>query len=46
MSTWVTFIKMLRIPQFVFYFRLPMYGKESIVLGSNFRNGDFDGFTH
>ena len=25
----------------IFYFLLPKYGKESIVLGSNFRNGDF-----
>ena len=27
-----------------FYFLLPI-SRESIVLGSNFRNGDFDGFT-
>ena len=27
-----------------FYFLLPI-NRESIVLGSNFRNGDFDGFT-
>ena len=24
---------------------LPMHGKENIVWGSNFENGDFDGFT-
>ena len=28
------------------YFLLPTYGKESIVLGSNFSNRDFEGFTH
>ena len=27
-----------------FYFLLPV-SRESIVFGSNFRNGDFDGFT-
>ena len=27
-----------------FYFLLPI-SRESIVFGSNFRNGDFDGFT-
>ena len=29
-----------------FYFVLPTYSKESIVLVSNFRNTDFDRFTH
>ena len=29
---------------FSFYFLLPI-SRESIVFGSNFRNGDFDGFT-
>ena len=33
--------KMLKIP---FYFLLPI-SRESIAFGSNFRNGDFDGFT-
>ena len=28
-----------------FYFLLPI-SRESIVLGSNFQNGDFDEFTH
>ena len=28
-----------------FYFLLPMYYKENIVLGSCFRSGDFHGFT-
>ena len=27
------------------YFLLSFYGRESIVLGSNFQNEDFDGFT-
>ena len=29
---------------FLFYFLLPI-SRESIVFGSNFRSGDFDGFT-
>ena len=29
----------------LFTFSYPCNGRESIVLGSNFRNGDFDGFT-
>ena len=29
----------------IFTFSYPWTGRESIVLGSNFRNGDFDGFT-
>ena len=32
-----------------FYFLLPIHGigtHKSITLGLNFRNGDFDGFTH
>ena len=28
-----------------FYFLLLIPSRESIVFGSNFRNGDFDGFT-
>ena len=28
----------------IFYFLLPI-SRESIVFGTNFRNGDFDGFT-
>ena len=32
------------IEQIDFYFLLPI-NRESIVFGSNFRNGDFDGFT-
>ena len=31
-------------PSHHFYFLLPI-SRESIVFGSNFRNGDFDGFT-
>ena len=30
---------------FLFTFSYPCNGRESIVFGSNFRNGDFDGFT-
>ena len=33
----------LRIP---FYFLLSMHGRESIALGSNLPNENFDGFTH
>ena len=29
---------------FIYYFLLPI-SRKSIVLGSNFRNGDFDGFA-
>ena len=29
----------------VYYFLLPMHGRVGVVFGSNFRNGDFDGFT-
>ena len=29
----------------LFYFLLPTYGRESIVSGSDFRNGDFNRFT-
>ena len=30
---------------FPFYFLLPIYGRESTVFRSKFRNGDFNGFT-
>ena len=29
-----------------FYFPLSLYGRESNAFGSNFQNGDSDGFTH
>ena len=35
---------MLKLLAYFFYFFLPI-SRESIVLGSNFRSGDFDGFT-
>ena len=36
--------KILLSALFLFYFLLPI-SRESIVFGSNFRNGDFVGFT-
>ena len=30
----------------IFYVLLPVYGRDSTVLGSNFRNGDFDRFKY
>ena len=30
---------------FPFYFLLPIHGRESVVFGTNFRKGDFEGFT-
>ena len=33
-----------KISEFFYYFLLPVT-RESIVFGSNFRNGDFDGFS-
>ena len=34
----------LQVVIFLYYFLLPI-SRESIVFGSNFRNGDFDGST-
>ena len=41
LENWTKFIRKV-----FFYFPLPIYGRKSIVLGSNFQNGDFEGFTH
>ena len=40
-----SFKTILRRLKFKYYFLLPIYGRESIVLESNFQNWNFDGLT-
>ena len=40
-----TIVRFLKIIYFPFYFLLSI-SRDSIILGSNFLNGDFNGFTH
>ena len=40
-------LKLVTFKVFAFFLSVAyMYSKENIVLGSNFQNVDFDGFTH
>ena len=42
----VLFFLFLSLSSYLFTFSHPYNGRESIVFESNFRNGEFDGFTH
>ena len=39
-------ISTLLIILFIYYFLLPIYGRESIIFRLSFANENFDGFTH